>query len=182
MTRPGEQAGTKPAAGHGSRIIGALESAWLAIRDRHPGLPDVVIVTGSGAGQKGRRRDGHHRPARWAVAGAGQRLAPELFIAGELLAYGGAAVLEVLLHEAAHVLAAERGITDASTQNRRYHNRRYLALAAEVGLRGPDTPAPATGWSACLVTAETAFAYRATAAAIDGAALPWLPGEEDPAG
>ena len=32
-------------AEHGSRIIAALERAWAAIQDRHPDVPDVVIVT-----------------------------------------------------------------------------------------------------------------------------------------
>src|SRR5487761_1168506 len=37
---------------------------------------------------------------------------PELFIAGELLAAGGRAVVEVMLHEAAHALATRRGIKE----------------------------------------------------------------------
>jgi hypothetical protein len=52
---------------HGSRIIAAPERAWTAIRDRHPGVPDVVIVTGAGSNQKGLpescRLRGHHCPS-----------------------------------------------------------------------------------------------------------------------
>ena len=38
---------------YGSQIITALEQAWAAIRDQHPEIPDVVIVTGAGSNQKG---------------------------------------------------------------------------------------------------------------------------------
>ena len=126
---------------HGSRIIAALEHAWAAIQDSHPDVPDVVIVTGAGSNQKGTPEGyqlrGHHWPERWVLGGQDQPRAPELFIAGELLAAGGRAVVEVMLHEAAHALAARRGIKDTSAAGNRYHNKRFVALAAELGLRGP---------------------------------------------
>ena len=34
---------------YGSQIITALEQAWAAVRDQHPDVPDVVIVTGAGS-------------------------------------------------------------------------------------------------------------------------------------
>src|SRR5258708_29257115 len=40
---------------------------------------------------------------------------PELFVTGELLAAGGRAVLEVMLHEGTHALAVVRGIRDTRT-------------------------------------------------------------------
>ncbi len=105
-------------AEHGSRIIAALEHAWAAIQDTHPDVPDVVIVTGAGSNQKGTPEGyqlrGHHWPERWVLGGQDQPRAPELFVAGELLAVGGRAVVEVLLHEAAHALATKRGIKDTS--------------------------------------------------------------------
>ena len=103
---------------HGSRIIGALEQAWAAIQDQHPDVPDVVIVTGAGSNQKGTpegyRLRGHHWPERWILEGRDEQRAPELFIAGELLSTGGRAVVEVMLHEAAHALATRRGVKDTS--------------------------------------------------------------------
>lgn len=94
---------------HGSRIIAALEHAWAAIQDTHPDVPDVVIVTGAGSNQKGTPEGyqlrGHHWPERWVLGGQDQPRAPELFIAGELLAAGGRAAVEVMLHEAAHAPA-----------------------------------------------------------------------------
>lgn len=88
---------------------------------------------------------GHHWPERWVLDGQDAVRAPELFIAGELLAAGGRAVVEVMLHEAAHALATRRGIKDTSAAGNRYHNKRFVALAAELGLRGPDTPDKITG-------------------------------------
>jgi hypothetical protein len=40
---------------------------------------------------------------------------PDLFVTGELLAAGGRAVLEVMLHEGARALAVVRGIRDTRT-------------------------------------------------------------------
>ena len=174
------EAGLEPGAEHGSRIIGALERVWVTIQGRHPEIPDVVIVTGAGSNQKGvgkgYRLRGHHWPSRWIVSGAeeGQR-APELFLAGEVLALGGRGVLEVLLHEAAHALAAVRGVKDTSRNGNRYHNRRFVALAVELGLRAPERPAKFLGWSDCTFADETAAAYPGLAEAIDHARLPFLP-------
>ena len=58
----------------------------------HPDVPDVVIVTGAGSNQKGTPEGyqlrGHHWPERWVLGGQDQPRAPELFVAGELLAAG----------------------------------------------------------------------------------------------
>jgi hypothetical protein len=134
---------------HGSRIIAALEHAWAAIQDRHPDVPDVVIVTGGGSHQKGTpegyRLRGHHWPERWVLHGRDGQRAPELFIAGELLAAGGRAVLEVMLHEAAHALATRRGIktpaprATATTTNASWRLPPSWACAA----RTPRTRSPA---------------------------------------
>jgi hypothetical protein len=194
----GGEAGIGPAPDeaareYGSQIITALEQAWAAIRDQHPEIPDVVIVTGAGSNQKGLpkgyRLRGHHWPERWVTGPAGRRM-PELFMAGELLERGGRAVLEVMLHEASHALAVVRGIKDTSAEGNRYHNKRFVAAAAEMGLRGPDRPAKVIGWSDCQITDETATAYGEVISAIDTARLPFLPdglvvtsgGEDGPGG
>ena len=173
-------------AEHGSRTIAALERAWAAIQDQHPDVPDVVIVTGAGANQKGTpegyRLRGHHWPQRWVLQGQDEQRAPELFTAGELLSAGGRAVLEVMLHEAAHALATRRGIKDTSAAGNRYHNKRFVALAVELGLRGPDSPDKVTGWSSCTLTDETAGSYTEVTAAIDTARLPFLIDLTTPAG
>jgi hypothetical protein len=164
------------AAEHGSRIITALEAAWLAIRDQHQEVPAAVIITGSGQGRKGvpkgYRLHGHHWPERW-VTGADRR-APELFVAGEVLGQGGRAVIEVLLHEAAHAVAAVRGIKDTSAAGHRYHNRRYATIAAELGLEPPGEPHKILGMSDCTLTDATAAGYATAISAIDAAGLPYL--------
>ena len=171
--------GPRTIAEHGSRTIAALERAWAAIQDQHPDVPDVVIVTGAGSNQKGThecyRLRGHHWPERWVLDGQDQPRAPELFIAGELLSAGGRAVLEVMLHEAAHALATLHGIKDTSAAGNRYHNKRFVALAAELGLCGPDVPDKISGWSDCTLTGQAAYdGYADVAAGIDSARLPFL--------
>ena len=69
--------------------------------------------------------------------------------AGELLAARGRAVLEVTLHKAAHALAAVRGVRDPSAEGNRIHNKRFVALATEIGLAGPERPGKVIGWSEC---------------------------------
>ena len=141
----------------------------------------MVIITGAGNRQRGvpegYRLRGHHWPARWVTTTIEERDG-ELFIAGELLAAGGRAVIEVMLHEAAHALAAARDIKDTSAEGNRYHNKRFVALAAELGLRGPDRPENVIGWSDCRLTDETAAAYAAAIDAVDAARLPYLPDAE----
>jgi hypothetical protein len=126
----------------GSAVVAALEGLYDAIQAHHPELPDCVLITGSGF--RGRAQIwGHFRADAWreaaAAAAAGDQIIrrPEMFIAGETLAQGAAHTLCVLLHEAAHALAAVRGIKDTS-RGGRYHNRRFVALAVELGLRHPS--------------------------------------------
>ncbi len=112
--------------GAGGLIITALEGMWADIQKRHPEVPDVVLITGTSR-QAGGNRWGHHWPERWHQHG--KQMAPELFIAGELLALGAARVLQTMLHEAAHALAHVRGIKDTSRSGNRYHNSLFAELA-----------------------------------------------------
>lgn len=163
---------------HGSAIITALEAAWAAIRQQHPEISAAVIITGSGTSQRGVREGyrlrGHYWPERWVTSGPGERLAPELFVAGELLDDGTQAVLEVMRYEAAHALAAVRGIKDCSAAGNRYHNRRFAALAAEVGLRPLERAHKILGMSSRRITDQTVTAYAGLIAAITAARLPYL--------
>lgn len=116
----------------GSAIVRALEVAWEDIQAAHPDTPPVVIITGQGLKANGSGRLGHFWDGRW-VENVTRQARPEMFLAGEVLAKGGAAVFGVLLHEAAHGVAATRGIQDTSRDGR-YHNRRFQAVAEELGL------------------------------------------------
>jgi hypothetical protein len=91
---------------------------------------------------------------------------PEVFIATELLADGAAGVFGVLLHEAAHAIAATRDIKDTSRQGR-YHNSRFKLIAEEVGLAG--TRDPEIGWSLTALNTTTARDYMPTLETIDDA-------------
>ncbi|WP_438297906.1 hypothetical protein [Streptomyces sp. HUAS TT7] len=160
--------------GHGGRIITALESAWAALRANHPDMPEVVMITGT-ARQKGGDRWGHFGADFWAVPANSER-ASELFIAGELIQQGGRAVMKTLIHEAAHAVAFARGIKDTSGDGNRYHNKRFVALAEELGLKGPAEPIPTHGWNGCTITDETAATYAEVIAELDAARLPYLNG------
>ncbi|MGR3939078.1 hypothetical protein [Streptomyces sp. BRA346] len=169
------------AAREGTRIITALESAWSAIQKRHPDVPDVVAVTGTGkrGGQRKKPTLGHHAAERWLDAAAAGRTA-ELFVAGEAIAKGGEMVVETLLHEAAHALAAARGIRDTSCAGR-WHNRKYAALAEEIGLQPPKRAAKVIGFSEALITPATVAAYAPVIRKLDAAALAHIqaPADED---
>ncbi|MFI0425118.1 hypothetical protein [Spongiactinospora sp. 9N601] len=155
---------------HGSHIITTLERAWAAIRARHPEIPRVVMITGQG--RDGRWINwGHYAAGTWRAAD--DRREHELFVSGELLGLGGTRVMQTLLHEAAHALADVRGITDTSSGGR-YHNKRFVALAVELGLTGPASPAPTIGFSDCAITAATVATYREHIDALDAERLPYL--------
>jgi hypothetical protein len=81
-----------------------------------------------------------------------------------------------MLHEVAHAPATRRGIKDTSAADNRYHNKRFAALAAELGLRGPDVPDKVTSWSHCTLHGQAAYdAWAEVTAGIDAARLPFLP-------
>ena len=160
----------------GSRIIGVLEAAWADIRARHADVPEVVMITGTARTHKASElKLGHFGADRWSGE-EGRR--PELFIAGELFkpegnVSGGRRVLRTLLHEASHGVAHVRGIKDCSRQNR-YHNKRFAAIAAELGLTPPTEPHSTLGFSSCTLGDETAAAWSSTIEAFDAAGLPHL--------
>lgn len=153
----------------GSALVAALESVYASAQERHPELPDVIFITGTGLMGRGAKW-GHYWADAWKDSDAvGRR--PEVFIAGERLACGAADVLETILHEAAHALAVVRGIQDVS-RDRRYHNRRFLALAEELGLCFlDDAPHASIGFSNTALTEATLAAYAQDIATLDAAIL-----------
>ncbi len=68
---------------------------------------------------------------------------------------------ERLLHEAVHGIAAARGVRDTSRAGR-YHNRRFLAIAEELGLDHPEEPHPSSGFSLVTLNPEAKRRYRPT--------------------
>ncbi|WP_053651958.1 hypothetical protein [Streptomyces sp. XY431] len=169
----------------GARIISALETMWSTIQARHPGVPDAVVITGAALPAKPTKAKraayqhwGHLTPDRWR---AEDGKVPELFVAAELLERGGQAVLEALLHSAAHGLAATRGIVDRSSDGLRWHNKKFAALAVEVGLQPPERAAQTIGFSDAPIKDATAASYRAAIRRLEEARLPVVPGDGDQA-
>jgi hypothetical protein len=136
-----------------SRVLSVLEDNWHAIRDRHPQIPPVVIIIASGTSGRDAKW-GHFSPRRWTVDATGTLA--EILISGEGLHRAPRAVLGTLLHEAAHALAAARGIKETSRQHR-YHNRQFKALAEELGLAVDHDRR--IGWSLTSVPDQTAGIY-----------------------
>jgi hypothetical protein len=114
-----------------SSLLEILESAWRLLAERHSELPTVAFVVESGPDPFPVRSCGHWTADQWLLP-SGQRIG-ELRIPVEHLQQEASAVLELLLHEAAHVLAHVRSVREVSRQGR-YHNKRYNLIARELGL------------------------------------------------
>jgi len=144
-------------------VVHALEATWAGIRRQHPELPAAVVVLASGSERGQLSKYGHYAQLRWQTA-AGQL--PEVLVAGEGLSRGAEPVLATLLHEAAHAIADVRGVQDTSRQGR-YHNRRYKALAEELGLVVAEQPP--IGWSRTTLRPEARDGYATELAVLEPA-------------
>jgi curved DNA-binding protein CbpA len=149
-----------------SKVLQVLEQTWQVIRAHHPEIPPVVLIIASGTDGR-QTRWGHHAPQRWYVASQ-QRT--EIMISGEGLRRSAREVLGTLLHEAAHALAAARGIQDTSRQGR-YHNTRFATMAREVGIDVAKDPT--IGWSVTTVPDHTAAAYEHQLAGLQAVMTMW---------
>lgn len=87
--------------------------------------------------------------------------APESLIGESSSACGAELSFERLLHEAVHGIAAARGVRDTSRAGR-YHNRRFLAIAEELGLDHSEEPHPSSGFSLVSLNPEARRRYRPT--------------------
>jgi hypothetical protein len=147
-------------------LLAALESAWAAIRARHPQVPAAVLIVGSGSPAKpnAHMKWGHFATLRWQH---GDHQLPEVLVSGEGLSRTPAEVFTTLLHEATHGLADSRGIQDTSRQGR-WHNKKFATLAAELGLTA--TKDDKLGYSPCTLTEQAVGEYAEAITAI-GAAL-----------
>lgn len=146
-----------------SALVAACEAAWGAVQDRHPEVPDAVVVLGTGVERGRLAKLGHWWGGRWLADG---QVRGEVLLAGEALHLPAEQVFEVLLHEAAHGLNAARGIKDAS-RGGRYHNANFKAAAEEVGLAAAQTPP--YGWARTALRPETAERFAPTIARLDDA-------------
>src|SRR6266545_3715535 len=145
-----------PPLGPMQRLLAAMEGAWATIRGHHAEIPEVVVLIATGSDRGALRKLGHFAARRWRLA-RGPRL-----------------VFATLLHEAAHALAFARGIRDTS-RGGRYHNRRFMAVATELGLQvGALRP---YGLAATTMLPATAAQYSATLDELADALVMWRAAE-----
>jgi hypothetical protein len=117
-----------------------------------------------------------HGPERWAWD---EDAVTGLVVSADELRNGPDAVLETVLHEAAHVLCWVRGVQDTSRRGT-YHNATFLKAAEETGLRWPAGQQSATssrGYGAPELTDASRDRYAPELEALAGAipqALPHL--------
>lgn len=163
-----------------THIVTVLNKAWDAIQRNHSEVPHVMIVTGRRRHKSENATRGQHCADQWHVDGREGRSA-EVWVSGERLSEGGSAVLQTLLHEAAHALARVRGVKDTSNRNR-YHNQEFVKLAEELGLEGPtESAGPAMGYSDCHIKNSTVESYSLEIKLLDEACKSFVaptPGEE----
>lgn len=172
----------------GSAVVRLMEKVHARIRQNHPGVPEVVIVTGAGTGPLGGKW-GHFRPQGWdAKDGETTTRIHEMFMAGETLAKGARQVLQTMLHESAHAECEALGIQDTSRQGR-WHNKAFLSKAQEFGLEyRKDKANPQIGYSEVVLTDATIEEYADLLAELDDeihlmVRLPgWLGGDQDDQG
>jgi hypothetical protein len=139
-------------------LVRELEATWSVIRDRHPQVPPVVIIVGSGSPARANETLtlGHLATSQWQH---GERRLSEVMVSGEGLSRTAAEVLTTLLHEAAHGLADARDIKDTSRQGS-WHNQKFAKLADELGI--DVVKDDRFGWSISTLRDSTAQAYSVT--------------------
>jgi len=150
-----------------SIVVAGLESALGDIRRRHPDVPEAAIAL---AGS--RRKWGHWAHKSWV---RGEVIMDELFVSGEGLRRDIRDTLTVLLHEAAHGIGARRGIQNTS-RNGCYHNKRYKALAEEVGLVVERVGS--RGWTGTSCPDQTFDSYASTVVRLEKAIALWRKGDQ----
>lgn len=158
-----------------SGLVVALEQTWAAIRLAYPDVPPAVIVLASGTSGRSAKL-GHYAASRWEVAGSETA---EVLVAGEGLRLGAEEALGTLLHEAAHGMAHVRGVSDTS-RGGRYHNRRYAAVAGEVGLVAVQHPR--LGWAQTVLAPGAVGRFAGEVATIEAALRLWRRAEVAGAG
>ncbi len=150
----------------------ALTATWKAIRRRHPKVPDATVSVAPGRGS-----------ACGSVAwDAGM---PVIMVGAQTIAEGPLAILEVLLHQAAHGLlrAAEhrsgneaKHYPDEHSQGNagRYHNKSYRDAAQSLGLKAEWTRG-GIGWSATSANDDLAMVYEGPVRQLVTAMTDWQP-------
>lgn len=135
-------------------LLEAIDALWERLRTHVEELPPIRPVVTAGT------RPLAHGPARWTEDADGS--VSGLVVSVDVLQEGEDAVLEHVLHEAAHVLNWRRGVSD-TTMRGAYHNAHFITAAEEVGLVWPTGAkrAVSRGYDAVRLTDATRQRYAA---------------------
>lgn len=117
----------------------AIADTWRAIRKHDPGVPHaaVSIVTGRGSGHE----------VAW------QADTPVILVGTKIVSQGSEAILEYLLHQAAHGLVR----THSAGSEGRYHSNSYRDAATSLGLELAEVKG--NGWAKTSLTDELREVY-----------------------
>jgi hypothetical protein len=150
-------------------LTAALDELWDAVHQTNSHLPPARVTVSP------HPVSSNHSASRWRMTDDGYLSG--LVIGVDTLQRGTEAVLETVLHEAAHVSCWQRGIKDTSTRGQ-YHNGSYLEAATSMGLAWPaGGPTPRVGYATPMPTPETERRYAGVLAPLGqaiNAALPYL--------
>lgn len=110
-------------------LLEAVEALWSRLRSRVPTLPDAryAVVTTPAVTA--------HPPSRLSWEREG--VVTGLTLSSETVSAGAEAVVEAVLHDAAHVLAWTRAADDTANKGT-YHTGVFRTVAIEAGLAWPD--------------------------------------------
>lgn len=126
-------------------ITRGLEAAWRTLQRVTPDLPVATILTGSGNGPPVDLDD-----------------PPIIFVSESTMDFGPIATLSAVAHEAVHLLAQLRGISDTSDRGR-YHNTSFAKLAAHLGFvydSEPGIPLRETRWGTARLRPDPEFMHQ----------------------
>ncbi|MGW1268190.1 hypothetical protein [Streptomyces sp. NPDC002491] len=118
-------------------LLAALTALWERTRLHVPDLPPIRPTVSPTS------RLQSHGPDRWGKDETGT--VSGLVVNADVLQAGPDAVLEMMLHDAAHVLNWIRGISDTTMRGGVYHNAAFITAAEEVGLEWPADAARVKG-------------------------------------
>jgi hypothetical protein len=142
-----------------SLVIAALERCSAAIQIQHPEAPDALINV-----ELRRCPTASFIRSVW-ITSKGDTAAITLSKAA--LLQPAAKLFAIFLHEVAHGLANARGLQDTSRQGR-YHNKRYVRCAEEIGLVvGPRDEE--SGFANTWLHADTRACYEIEIASLERA-------------
>lgn len=120
---------TKASEPEFGQLMTSLQAAWDGIRLLHPDVPAVWVVPA--IIPRSSRKLGHFAPFRWSPAGRNADR-HEVAVVAEHLDRGASALMETLVHEAAHALNHAREVRD--THPNGYHTKRFKVAAEALGL------------------------------------------------